>query len=158
MLRVGRCYAKGLGVDRDMEQCLKWYHQAGGTGSMEAQHLLGTMYARGRSVPQDYEKAAGWFLAAARSGDRRAELVYGLMLRDGRGVTKNTTKAYIWLLNAAKSQAESETDPVLLKALRGLEQTLTPEEKKRAKEVMDSVLTHHQGVGAAPQEIQKGAI
>ncbi len=156
MLRVGRCYAKGLGADRNSEQSLKWYHEAGAAGSMEAQHLLGTIYARGKSVPQDYEKAAGWYLAAARSGDRHAELVYGMMLRDGRGVPKSPAKAYIWLLNAAKSRDGGELDPVLRKTLQGLELKLTPEEKKRAEAMMDSVMARNSPAAAAPKAMRKG--
>jgi len=140
MLQAGRCYAKGLGADRNMKLALKWYHEAGAAGSAEAQYLLGTMYARGRNVQQDYTKAAGWFRAAARGGNKQAELIYGLMLRDGRGMQKNLAKAYIWLLNAAKSQADDERDPVLTKALSELERQLTPEDKRLAETMMETIL------------------
>jgi TPR repeat protein len=54
MYSIGRCYASGHGVGRDVGVAREWLLRAAGAGSREAMALLGKLYA---------QRMCGWFCA-----------------------------------------------------------------------------------------------
>ena len=58
-------YALGKGVEKDMNEAVRWYRVAGDQGEPEAQFNLGYMYYNGEGVERDYTKAVEWFRKSA---------------------------------------------------------------------------------------------
>jgi hypothetical protein len=69
---MGRCYASGEGVAKDMVEAVKWYRKAAEQGDPEAQSDLGYCYASGEGVAKDLGEAVKWYRKAAQQGDRQA--------------------------------------------------------------------------------------
>ncbi len=69
---VGRMYAAGQGVEKNMETAADWYRKAAELGVADAQYRLGTLYQEGSGVPQDMESAYGWYSVAAHLGNVKA--------------------------------------------------------------------------------------
>ena len=69
---MGRCYASGGVVPKDMVEAVKWYRKAAEQGDPEAQKDLGYCYASGEGVAKDHGEAVKWYRKAAQQGDREA--------------------------------------------------------------------------------------
>ena len=69
---VGRMYASGQGVDKNLETAAKWYRKASELGVADAQYRLGKLYSTGDGVPRDMESAYGWYTVAAHLGNPNA--------------------------------------------------------------------------------------
>ena len=63
---LGNIYAKGEGVEQDMERAMKWYEQAASAGDARAQYIVGLAYLEGSGVPVDEGKAFNWLRAIFR--------------------------------------------------------------------------------------------
>ena len=100
---------KGLGVDRDYAEALKWLSRATENGEFFSLAALGELYFRGEQyfpgegVPQDYQKAFELF---SRSVDHPTAKQYGLydaalrigeMYASGNGVSQDFIQAYKWM-------------------------------------------------------------
>lgn len=70
---LGRMYAFGQGVERDMVTAVTWYRKAAEQGLAEAQYHLGEAYGAGEGVPQDYVRAYQWMQRAAQNGEEKAK-------------------------------------------------------------------------------------
>ena len=70
---LGRCYAKGEGVEKNREKRFHRYEQAAQQGDAEAQRDLAIRYAIGKGVEQNDERAFLWFEQAAKQGDADAQ-------------------------------------------------------------------------------------
>ncbi|GHB12327.1 tetratricopeptide repeat protein [Modicisalibacter luteus] len=70
---LGRMYAFGQGVEKDMVTAVKWYRKAAEQGLAEAQYRMGEAYGAGDGVPQDYVHAYRWMEKAARNGEEKAQ-------------------------------------------------------------------------------------
>lgn len=82
-------YNKGVGVEQDDSEALKWYLKAAGQGHAMAQYNLGMLYYFGKSIPQDYVAAYTWVMIAAEYGDNA-------VARDGlRNIAKKMTPEQI---------------------------------------------------------------
>ena len=96
MHALGKCYARGKGVDEDFDLAAKWYRKAADAGKAEAMYKLGKCYRDGRGVNKNPEEAFRWFRKAAH---RRYSLALsaihdlGVRYRDGKGVDKSLEKA-----------------------------------------------------------------
>ncbi len=55
---LGGMYVKGLGVEKNNVEAVKWFRQAAAKGSAEAQNNLGVMYTQGPEVALEYVKTA----------------------------------------------------------------------------------------------------
>jgi len=69
---VGRMYAAGQGVEKNIETAAQWYRKAAELGVADAQYRLGKLYAEGTGVPRDMESAYGWYTVAAHLGNAKA--------------------------------------------------------------------------------------
>jgi len=69
---LGRMYADGRGVEKNLEEAAKWFRKAAEKGVQDAQFRLGGLYERGEGVPQDLEYAYGWYSVSAHIGNPKA--------------------------------------------------------------------------------------
>lgn len=99
--KIGVMYRHGLGVEKNDEKAIYWYHQAAQNGLVRAQNSLGVMYRFGMGVKRNPKEAAHWLQAAAAQGDPKGEENLGLMYLDGDGVQQSDQTAVIWLQKAA---------------------------------------------------------
>jgi len=65
-------YDRGVGVETDGSEALKWYRQAAEQGYAKAQYNLGMMYYFGKGVPQDKVTGYQWVILAADQGEKAA--------------------------------------------------------------------------------------
>ena len=68
---LGRMYAMGQGVEKDLKVAADWYRKAAEKGVADAQFRLGSMYEQGKGVPADREYAYGWYSVAAHLGNAK---------------------------------------------------------------------------------------
>ncbi|MFQ5716426.1 MAG: tetratricopeptide repeat protein, partial [Nitrospinales bacterium] len=66
---LGVLYFKGIGMDRDNREALKWFRKAAEQGYPHGQGFLGLMYENGWGVSQDYEQSVKWYKEAAEHGN-----------------------------------------------------------------------------------------
>lgn len=69
---LGVCYRCGDGVEKNLEEAIKWYKKAAEQGYARAQHNLGICYYNGDGVIQNNVKALAWVSAAYANGDNEA--------------------------------------------------------------------------------------
>jgi TPR repeat protein len=111
---VAKAYDKGLGVDQDKTEAIKWYKKAADAGDTEAEWQLGVKYNLGDGVDIDKQKALQWYLKVANtpkskyfnfvsSGVAEAQRNIGYLYRDGGGVAKDTQEAFGWFMKAAEN-------------------------------------------------------
>jgi serine/threonine protein kinase len=74
LVRLGRLYLDGQGVERNEAEALRLFRKAAEQGDNEARLRLGDMYASGRGVPQNNFQAYIWYGAAARAGNPAAKV------------------------------------------------------------------------------------
>lgn len=63
--QLGLVYSRGLGVETDYAEALKWNRLAAEQGHAKAQYNLGMMYYFGKGVPEDKVTAYQWVLLSA---------------------------------------------------------------------------------------------
>lgn len=99
---LGRLYADGPGVERDLKQAAFWYRKAADQGDAEAQNNLGALYAKGLGVRRSDSQAAHWYRLAAAQNDPEATSNLGAMYLRGRGVKRDHTQAFQLFSRAAQ--------------------------------------------------------
>ena len=65
---LGMMYAKGLGVEKDFNEALKWYRKSAEQGDARGQYNLGEIYRKGQGVEKDYVSAYAWYNIVAANG------------------------------------------------------------------------------------------
>ena len=110
---VAKAYDKGLGVDQDKTEAIKWYKKAADAGETEAEWRLGVKYNVGDGVDIDMQKALQWYLKAANTpkefgiivlpGVAEAQRNIGYLYRDGEGVAQDAQEAFGWFMKAAEN-------------------------------------------------------
>ncbi|KAH0789267.1 calmodulin-dependent protein kinase [Histomonas meleagridis] len=91
-VQYGYCLMKGIGVDKDETESVKYYQMAieGNSPSSDAFCNLGYFYQNGiGGLEKDYEKAVEYYKKAAEMNNPIGVVNYGIMLRLGLGVEKN---------------------------------------------------------------------
>ena len=68
---MGRCYAHGIGVAKDMGQAAEIYQAAAQRGVPEAMAALARCYELGDGVSKNAEEAEKWYQMAAQAGSRQ---------------------------------------------------------------------------------------
>ncbi len=71
--KLAMLYDRGIGVENDNSEALKWYRQAAEQGYAKAQYNLGMMYFFGKGVPQDKVTGYQWVALAADRGEKAAK-------------------------------------------------------------------------------------
>lgn len=100
---LGRIYAGGLGVPKNMRQAAKYYEQAAALGDVHALVALGSQYAEGDGVKQNYTKAANLFEKAAKKGEPTAQYNLAMIYAKGDGRHIDLFKTYEWMKLAAEN-------------------------------------------------------
>jgi uncharacterized protein len=96
--RLGKLYAKGLGVKHDKVKAVKWFRRSADQGNGSAQVELAIMYQDGvGGLQRDNAKAKNLFLLAAEQGNIKGELMLGLALDED----KDYAKSVKWYRKAA---------------------------------------------------------
>ncbi len=98
---LGRCYAKGNGVSKDMSEATKWYRKAAEQGHAGAQYSFGVCRKDGVGVPENVYEGAEWILKAAEQGVVEAQLTIGWLYAKGEGVDRDMASAARWYRKAA---------------------------------------------------------
>lgn len=71
-VRLGMCYALGVGTEPDPARALRWFERAAAQRHPAGLHALGQCYALGLGVERDGERAAALFREAAALGSEAA--------------------------------------------------------------------------------------
>ena len=98
---LGVCYAKGVGVERNLTEAVRWYRQGAEAGWAQAQSNLGRAYETGEGLDRDYGQALVWYHKAADQGLAAAQLSLGLAYQHGNGVDQDYAQAASWFEKAA---------------------------------------------------------
>lgn len=93
-LNLGAAYDHGLGVERNIEQALRWYQKAAEQGLAEAQFNLAHLLVEAEINPT---AAAEWMAKAATQGMLDAQFLMGVIFAEGLGVEQNLQQAEKWL-------------------------------------------------------------
>ncbi|MGD8566804.1 MAG: SEL1-like repeat protein [Gammaproteobacteria bacterium] len=100
--KLGLTFLKGgNGIERDIDEALKWLKSSARNNNIAANLKLGMLYYKGIDVERDYRSAANWLEKAAKSGNATAQYMMGNFYRKGLGVDKNNTTAIKWYRKAA---------------------------------------------------------
>ena len=81
-------YEKGLGIDPNDEEALRWYRAAAEQDYLFAQIALAEIYDG-----KDDAEAARWYRAAAEKGHAIAQINLAIMYKEGRGIPQNYAEA-----------------------------------------------------------------
>ena len=130
---LGAMYLEGRGVDRDLEQAVKWFRLAAAQGVVLSQHNLGISYLKGLGVSVDPEASARWFRKAAEQGDPRSQHSLGAMYFEGLGVEKDLVTGYFWLTLAKDGAPDDFRDQVEV-ARDCMAEAMQPQERQWAME------------------------
>lgn len=95
---VAFMYLKGIGVNQDYQEAIKWFKISANNGNAEAQFNLGLQYDKANNLTE----AAKWYKKAAEQGFADAQYNIGAMYLDGAGVERNYYEAARWIKNAAE--------------------------------------------------------
>ncbi len=105
---LGKVYAKGEGVEQNMERAMKWYEQAASSGDAHAQYIMGLAYLEGSGVPVDEGKAFNWLRLAAGQNHVNAMLMLSVCYSTGKGTPQSADMAEVWKKKALQLNAERE--------------------------------------------------
>jgi len=100
-LLLGMAFEFGQGVERSIDEAMRWYHMAADRGDPEAQTNLAYLYETGGNGPENPVEAAKWYLRAAVSGFARAKFNLGTLYLRGAGVERSDEDAAHWIGEAA---------------------------------------------------------
>ena len=98
---LGRCYATGQGVEKDVAEAVKWFRKSAEQGDARGQCGLGTCYASGMGVKKDDAEAVKWYRKAADQGYAAAQSALGTLFAMGEGVEKDAAEAARWFRKSA---------------------------------------------------------
>lgn len=91
-----------LGIEKDLEEAVKWYRKAAEQGYAPAQDSLGDCHHFGHGVDVDYVEAVKWYRKAAEQGYRFAQFSLGMCYHFGHGVDEDDIEAVKWYRKAAE--------------------------------------------------------
>lgn len=91
-----------LGIEKNLEEAVKWYRKAAEQGYAPAQDSLGDCHHFGHGVDVDYVEAVKWYRKAAEQGYRFAQFSLGMCYHFGHGVDEDDIEAVKWYRKAAE--------------------------------------------------------
>ena len=108
--RVVNMYLKGLGVEKNPQEGLKWLEVCCEQKSARAQYQLAVMYQKGDGVPQDEIKAQSLYsesLAGFLNQEKETPAAYveyqiAGMYKHGNGTEQDNDAAFQWYVEAAE--------------------------------------------------------
>lgn len=100
--KIGFCYEKGIGVQKDWETAFKWYAQAAESGYPHAMINVGHCFQNGLGVEKDGNKAFEWYKTAAEMDFPVGLYNLGTFYTTGGPVAQNDRIAFTYFDSAAK--------------------------------------------------------
>ena len=104
-------YSKGLGVQKNFKEALRWYKIIAEQGDEKAQYHLAAMYYKAQGPLKNYKEALKWYKMAAEQNNVNAQYIIGNMYFKGRGVSRDLVQAHLWFhiagLNGSKKAVKS---------------------------------------------------
>ena len=94
--RLGRCYDKGHGVEKNKETAFQWYQKSAKQDYSKAQYQVGKAYLKGKVVAKDEKKAKSWLKKAISNPKGGAEVLDNIRKEAAEG--KETAKQILVLL------------------------------------------------------------
>ena len=114
IMKLAKCYEKGVGVQKDLQKAFEWYVCAAEYGYGEAFKIVGDFYYKGELVPQDKSNALEWYIkfyenAPSYSYPEKGDVALKAaeMYENGDGVEKNHPNALLWYYYAAINDSDT---------------------------------------------------
>ncbi|MES2389429.1 MAG: DUF805 domain-containing protein [Bacteroidota bacterium] len=98
--KLGHNYEKGILVDQNIGEALRWYRYGTTLGDGKAANRLGDFYYYGDRVSLDPSEAVKWYQKAANLGNAEGQFNLAACYDSGTGVVKNHTEAIKWYSKA----------------------------------------------------------
>ncbi len=124
---LGVYYAEGIGVEKDRDKAMAYFHLSAESGFPSAYCCLGGIYSGQKGGVEELEKAHGYYEKAAEMGHLKAQVHVARNYLYGRGVDQSLLSAISWLKIAAASGSR-EAKELLEKILDWLRQSRTEEQ------------------------------
>ena len=70
---LGGLYQKGVGVEKNEAEAVRWFRCAAEQGFMKGKSLLGQAYLEGKGVEKNEAEGIRWLRESAEQGDPAAE-------------------------------------------------------------------------------------
>jgi TPR repeat protein len=99
---LGTMYYRGVGVEKNVLEAIRWLSAAAKGGDIHAETTLGAIYYSGDGVPADFRQAYQFASTAAAANDPGGQYLLGLMYATGKGTATDYKRAYVWFSIAAE--------------------------------------------------------
>ncbi|MBQ5998823.1 MAG: sel1 repeat family protein [Treponema sp.] len=91
---LGRCYARGEGIEQNWTEARKWYELSAKNGDYKAQNNLAVIYLDGHGVDVDYKQARYWFEKALEKNKTYPNIGIGMIYIKESGDYKTAVKHF----------------------------------------------------------------
>jgi len=149
-LKVGEYYRQGLpeaGIPKNEAYSNKLImHAASYFGDADAQYKVGELYLDDAELGDNPLQSARWLNLAARKGHAGAQAKLGSMLFNGEGIDADPIEGLMWLTVASRRAAGTADDGWIHDLLTNAMSVATPEQRKQAVELADSLGTRFGGL------------
>ncbi|MBO0905806.1 caspase family protein [Jiella sonneratiae] len=104
---LARAYERGIGIDPDMAEALRWYRASADQGFADALNDLGWLYAQGADgLLRDERKSIDYFAKAAEKRHPEALFNYAAMIDDGKVPGRGRSEAGAYLYDSIRAGNE----------------------------------------------------
>ncbi len=142
-LKIGEYYRQGLpeaGIQKNEAYSNKLImHAASYFGDADAQYKVGELYLDDAELGDSPLQSARWLNLAARKGHAGAQAKLGSMLFNGEGIDADPIEGLMWLTVASRRAAGTADDGWIHDLLTNAMSVATPEQRKQAVELADSL-------------------
>jgi len=149
-LKIGEYYRQGLpeaGIQKNEAYSNKLImHAASYFGDADAQYKVGELYLDDAELGDNPLQSARWLNLAARKGHAGAQAKLGSMLFNGQGIDADPIEGLMWLTVASRRAAGTADDGWIHDLLTNAMSVATPEQRKQAVELADSLGTRFGGL------------
>ncbi|MEO6873293.1 MAG: tetratricopeptide repeat protein [Opitutaceae bacterium] len=98
---LGHAYARGLGVDKNMADAIRWWEAAKDIYADPATIEIATVYAEGDGVQQDFPHAIALLLPVAEKENASAQVAVGTWISRGKDPSHAVSESTGWWRRAA---------------------------------------------------------
>lgn len=149
-LKIGEYYRQGLpeaGIPKNEAYSNKLImHAASYFGDADAQYKVGELYLDDAELGDNPLQSARWLNLAARKGHAGAQAKLGNMLFNGDGIEADPVEGLMWLTVASRRAAGTSDSGWIHDLLTNAMSVATPEQRKQAVELADSLGTRFGGL------------
>ena len=149
-LKIGEYYRQGLpeaGIQKNEAYSNKLImHAASYFGDADAQYKVGELYLDEAELGDSPLQSARWLNLAARKGHAGAQAKLGSMLFNGEGIDADPIEGLMWLTVASRRAAGTADEGWIHDLLTNAMSVATPEQRKQAVELADSLGTRFGGL------------